>query len=298
MDLSQQPVRHDVRYSIVRQSRRIGMRMIGPTRCWPRRTIAAGLLAGCVFSNKALSVQQTYRAEEFFTGRKLKLAKAIEAGDMRALRELASGEDLAAPADKNMTLLWFAIQQRNFDAIKTLVQLGVDPDTQIAQGIGSALRYAFLQKDLRFLKAMLDGGLSPNHQSPENHLMLQRAILDGSLEHVKMLVERGADIDQRDSIGGSALYESIATRQPEIAIFLIEKGADFKVKTVNGVTIPWAVHRSISRLQSGPMLDRFEELRALLIKKGVHLPPDSPEVVREQMRRQGLRVVVPAGKER
>ena len=285
--------------------------MTRSTKGWPRRaclTLAVNLLAACTYPlnalypfnavSRALTVPRTYPAEDFFTGRKLTLAKAIEADDMSALRQLAKGEDLAAPGDKDMTLLWFAMQQKNFDAIKTLIQLGVDPDTQIVQGIGSALAYAFLQKDLRFLKAMLDGGLSPNHQSPKHKQMLQRAILGGTLEHLKMLVERGADIDQRDSIGGSALYESIATRQPEIAIFLIEKGADFKVKTVNGVTIPWAVHRSISRLQSGPMLDRFEELRALLIKKGVRFPPDPPEVVREQMRRQGLRVVVPAGRER
>ena len=275
--------------------------MIRFSKGWLRRaclTIAASLVAACTFPNKALTMQQTYRAEEFFTGRKLKLAKAIEAGDMGVFRQLAKGDDLAAPGDRQMTLLWFAIQQQKFDAIKTLIQLGVDPDTQLAQGIGSALDYALYQKDLRFLKAMLDGGLSPNHQSPKHNLMLQRALIKGGFDHIKLLMERGADVNQRDVVGGSALDKSLTSLQPEIAIFLIEKGADVKATTINGATIAWTVEWSIKGLQPGPMLDRFEELRALLIKKGVRFPPDPPKVVREQMRSKGLKTAVPPGQER
>ena len=266
--------------------------MIGPTRCWPRRTIAAGLLAGCVFSNKALSVQQTYRAEEFFTGRKLKLAKAIEADDMSALRQLAKGEDLAAPGDKDMTLLWFAMQQKNFDAIKTLIQLGVDPDTQIVQGIGSALAYAFLQKDLRFLKAMLDGGLSPNHKSPKHNPMLQRALIKGGLDHVKLLVERGADVNQRDATGGTALHDAVDAVKPDIALYLIERGADVKTHLKNGVSVAWSVQGALEKQRPGPVRIKFEAVRDVMIKKGVRFPADSPQVVRDQMRSKGLK---PAG---
>ena len=268
------------------------------TKGWPRRaclTIAASLVAACTFPNKALTMQQTYRAEEFFTGRKLKLAKAIEAGDMGVFRQLAKGDDLAAPGDRQMTLLWFAIQQQKFDAIKTLIQLGVDPDTQLAQGIGSALDYALYQKDLRFLKAMLDGGLSPNHQSPKHNLMLQRALIKGGFDHIKLLMERGADVNQRDSIGGTALHDAVNAVKPDIALYLIERGADVKTNLTNGVSVALSVQRRLERQAPGPLHTQFEAVRDLMIKKGVKFPPDPPEVVRDQMRSKGLKPAVPWG---
>ena len=282
--------------------------MTRSTKGWPRRaclTLAVDLLAACTYPlnavypfnavSKALTVPRTYPAEEFFIGRKLKLAKAIEASDMSAFRQLAEGEDLAATGDKNMTLLWFAMLQKKFDAIKTIIQLGVDPDTQLAQGIGSTLDNALREKDLRFLKAMLDGGLPPNHKSPKHNLMLQRAIIKGNLEHLKLLVERGADVNQRDIIGGTALHEAVNSVQPEKAIYLFERGADATTNRTNGVSVAWSVHRAIERQAPGPVRSQFEALRTLMIKKGVKFPPDPPEVVREQMRSKGLKPAVPPG---
>ena len=282
--------------------------MIRFTEGWPRRAclgLAVNLLAACAYPlnavyplnalSKALTVPRTYPAEEFFTGRKLKLAKAIEADDMSAFRQLAKGEDLAAPGDRQMTLLWFAIQQQKFDAIKTLIQLGVDPDTQIAQGIGTALDYALLQKDLRFLTAMLDGGLSPNHKSPKHNLMLQRALVEGSFEHLKLLVDRGANINERDSIGGTALHEAVSTVQLEQAIYLVERGADVTTNRTNGVSVEWAVHKALERQAPGALRTQFEAVRDLMIKKGVKFPPDPPEVVRDQVRSKGLKPAVPWG---
>jgi hypothetical protein len=91
-----------------------------------------GIGQGNPFMNK------TYRAEEFFKGHYLLMAQAIERNDMAQLKQLARGQDLSLKGEKDMDLMWFAIVRENFDAIRTLVELGVNPDKQIAQGIGSA----------------------------------------------------------------------------------------------------------------------------------------------------------------
>jgi hypothetical protein len=123
-----------------------------------------------------------YRAEEFFSGRQLEIARAIEANDMTQMHTLVPDVDLAASGQKNMTLLWFAMLRRNYEAVKTLVTLGVNPDTQIMQGIGSALTYTMMprkdhsdQTGIRLLQAMLDGGLSPNYKTPGGDPLVQRA---------------------------------------------------------------------------------------------------------------------------
>jgi ankyrin repeat protein len=205
---------------------------------------AALLCGGCNLSEGAYSYatgnamfgQKTYNPEEFFSGRQLEIARAMNAGDMALVRKLASGADLTAPGKEDMSLMWFAIVQQNYPAITTLVSLGVDPDKQVAKGIGSALYAAMLprkdpndQSGIRVLRAMLDGGLSPNYKDRYQTPLLYRAAGPGStLAAVQLLLERGADINARDDLGGTALIPAIYIH-PDIALYLINHGADVNI---------------------------------------------------------------------
>ena len=72
---------------------------------------------------------KTTNPEQFFDGRMLDMARAIQSNDMARLRQLAVGQNLNQPGRQDMSLLWFAIQpgQLNTEAVKTLVSLGADP---------------------------------------------------------------------------------------------------------------------------------------------------------------------------
>ena len=241
-----------------------------------------------------------YPATTFFRGHYLEMAQAIEANDIPRLERLAQGQDPTLKGEKDMSLIWFAILHEKFDAISALVRLGVNPDRQTAKGLGNALDWAFVKHDdLRYLKAMLDGGFDPNYKRPDNYtLMLQRGVA-GGLEHVKLLLSRGTRINDRDSIGGTALYRSINRVEPDIAAYLIEHGADFNAATVNGVTPAWAISESIKEMRPGnPIQLKFVGLCDLLIKKGAKWPPLPPLEVRDQMRARGEKVVVPKGQPR
>ena len=108
---------------------------------------------------------KTTNPEQFFDGRMLEMAQAIQSNDMARLRQLAVGQNLNQPGRQDMTLLWFAIQpgQLNTEAVKTLVSLGADPAVQPIGDMGSPLDYAFLNRTnpgdttgLKVLQAMLD----------------------------------------------------------------------------------------------------------------------------------------------
>ncbi|WP_418647839.1 ankyrin repeat domain-containing protein [Thauera butanivorans] len=272
---------------------------------WLRRTWlawgASMLLTACLPAigqgNRFMS--KKYRAEEFFKGHYLLMAQAIERNDIARLKQLAQGQDLGLKGDKDMDLMWFAILQENFDAITALVALGVNPDNQVAQGLGSALHIAFMKHDdIRYLKAMLDGGLSPNHRHPRQEMMLQRGV-SGGLEHVKLLLQRGTRLNDRDSIGGTAVTEAVSRAKPDIAIYLVRQGADFNTHKTNGVSVAWSVHLSVQDMRPGnPIHTQFLELRDLLISKGAKWPPNSPIEVRDQMRARGEKPAVPPGQPR
>ena len=279
-----------------------------------RRQWCKSLLALCALAAGSQvqgmgKIFKTTNPEQFFDGRMLEMAQAIQSNDMARLRQLAVGQNLNQPGRQDMSLLWFAMQpdQLNTEAVKTLVSLGADPAANPIKDFGSPLDYVFMSRKspgdttgLKLLQAMLDGGMSPNKTEPDGTTLLQMAAGPGSasLAIIQLLLQRGSDINARDRIGGSALYDAITSVNPHIAQYLVQHGAKVDTYTVGGVTMGWSVKLRLDRMQPGPVRTQFEQLRDLLISKGMKWPPDAPDVVRDQMRTRGERVVVPAGKKR
>ncbi|NIC36729.1 hypothetical protein HBJ58_08570 [Halomonas desiderata] len=256
------------------------------------------LASGCQ-PTQGLTMSRTHTADEFFSGPHLELARAIERNDMAALRRGADGVDLTSRGEQQMTLMWFALLQQNPDAVRTLVELGVHPgDSAIeAAEARTPLGAALTSRDTKILEAMLDGGLSPNDGSDTP--LLEQAVISSTLEHVRLLVERGADINAApDPVGRTALDISTSGTKPEISIYLLEQGAEANIRTSTGVTTAWRVHNRIEDTPPSPLRDDFIRLRDMMIERGVEFPPPSPVEVREQMRAEGLTPRVPPGHDR
>lgn len=250
-----------------------------------RRWLLLALILPTAVAAKALNMSEPLRAVDHFADLQLEMARAIDARDMARLESLARRADPSRPGRQGLTLMWYAMlpERLNVDAVQTLVRLGVDPDLQVVEGLGSAMSVAIRSKDLRILKAMLDGGLSPNHTNAQGEDLLARASgPGGSLPHVKLLVERGARLDVRDSIGATALDNAVDAMNPDIALFLIEKGAPVDTAMANGSTVAWAVHRIIEAQRPGPLRSAFEAVRDKMVERGVRFPPDPPPARRNR----------------
>lgn len=242
-----------------------------------------------IFSSTSFSMADDMG--QIFSDRYLDVAQALQAHDFGRVRQLAQGLPLDVPGNKQTTLLWFVTANKNFPAVSVLIALGSQPDEQVIQGLGSPLNAAFESRELQLLTAMLDGGLSPNHTHPRENLMLQRAVTSGTPAHVQLLLDRGADVNQRDGIGGTALTEAISTARPDVALYLVERGADVNLPMTNGVTPAWGVQRALARQPPGSELAvKFERLRDAMAKHGARFPATPPAQMRQQMKAQGLPV--------
>ena len=271
-----------------------------------RRPLLVGLclaLLGCTNPRNGISMLFQPQSKDYFEGPLLQAGQAIERGDVPALQALQrQGVNFNVSGKQGMTLMWLAIGQKRPDMVTALVRLGVDPDRQISQGIGSALDYTFMtrtdpnnKEGLVLLKAMLDGGLSPNYKTPGGSFLLGMAVA-GNVEHVKLVLSYGADINGVDSLGGGALHEALSSIEPEIALYLIERGISLNTYTSIGVTPAWSVHLRLARMDPKyPVTQQMQKVKEAMQARGVKFPPDPPEVVRDHMRAQGLRVVVPHG---
>lgn len=255
----------------------------------------------------------------YFSGLYLTAADAIDRGDTGDLDRALKGVEVDAPGKENITLMWYAITKQQYGAVSTLVRAGSDVQKQEVAGPGTPLFAALRQKNDRLLVAMLDGGLSPNLQDSDGTSLLQQVIhwKDEPFPAVKLLLSRGADINHRNNIGDAPVSETLYVNRPDIAMYLIERGADVNVRGTNGATLAYGVQVSINRLQpaapqatisnytldkkgqpavtetmpSPPgltpegqkLLRQYEQFRDMMIERGVKFPPETPVQVRAHM---------------
>jgi ankyrin repeat protein len=93
---------------------------------------------------------------------------------------------------------------------------------------------AIRSDDLRQMKALLDGGISVKEAGPEGITPLMVAAEAGSLDAMKMLIDRRADVNARNTYGSTALMWSVT--DPKKARLLLDHGADVNVAARSGRT--------------------------------------------------------------
>ncbi len=249
-------------------------------------------LTGCKGQTDMVPSPQTY-----FTGKQLELAQLVDTADADAVYRYAMGmslDELNAYGKENMTVLMYATEkppaETKWYPVRTaLIKAGADPQQRAGSRNASLLKFAIgaveLRKDLSLLTAILAGGINPDtafHNDSETPLLIAVSYQDG-LPAIKLLVENGADVNIRDSLGETPLTEAIATLGLAEVEYLLEKGAD-PVKAINyyGVSFAWLLYDQIRDPANpkDPRLPRAYAIRDRIIKMGVHWPPESPEQFR------------------
>ena len=161
------------------------------------------------------------------------------------------------------------------------------------KGPGIPVEYALLNQDTRILAAMLDGGLSVDHVDSDGTALVQKAAGPSSpaIDHLKLLVQRGAKVNVSDSIGRTALDTAILTRVPDRALYLLKHGANWNTFTAYGGTPAYAVDLAIAKYEPGSEMRRmFEEVRDHMARQGAKFPADDSKTVRAWMKSQGMKV--------
>jgi len=137
------------------------------------------------------------------------LISAILKNDYIQVKNLIkNGIDLNAPLDleDDENIFFFAIKHKSdVDILKLLIENGLDLQYQNSQGIG-ILDEALNYDDIDFIKYLVEEkGLNPlvtNRKSGFTPIMQVASY--GYLDIVKYLLEKGANIEERDRFGFNA----------------------------------------------------------------------------------------------
>ena len=96
------------------------------------------------------------------------------------------------------------------------------------------------------------------------HTPLMRAALEGNTERVRELIDRGADVDQRDDNGRTALMFAVINAHCETMNVLLEAGADVNARSYVGGTALMGAALAGDLKMVQVLLDKGADLKARL----------------------------------
>ncbi|MEN9905124.1 MAG: hypothetical protein RLZZ555_1689 [Pseudomonadota bacterium] len=166
------------------------------------------------------------------------LASAAQDGDLARIQQLIKG---GAPVRyvgrEGMTVTHYALRARRNapQVMELLLKAGADPVSMLSNG-NNVPHYAVSRDnaDPEVVKVLLAHGVGPNWFPPPGSdyhelSMLQAAIMGHNLPVIKLLVERGADINYVHPFRGSALHFSLSGTDFYMAAYLVEAGINLQL---------------------------------------------------------------------
>ena len=139
------------------------------------------------------------------------------------------------------TLLHTAAGEGSLPTVQLLLELGADPNA--ADGGGHTPLYSVGNEcgapdggDV--VRALVDAGANVNaHTGVKRCTALHMAARRGNVSVAKALLECGANIEARDSLGDSPLRRAVNCGKTEMAAFLVAQGADVNSKGSKGKSV-------------------------------------------------------------
>jgi len=209
----------------------------------PRCLLVLSLLcgmSGCWLAPPSPASQSAYSLDRVFSDPKAQaLALAAEQGNAAEVRRLMKEEkvdpDHIFGAD-GMPLLAWPVFTESPEGLRAMLENGADPNAaqpyprekgRSQTNANNAMVLAAQKEDQVYLRLLLDHGGDPNtRNSNDESLTFHALIHQNKQKNVKLLIERGANVNDRAGMGGTLLELYTSRGGFEISYWLLEHGAD------------------------------------------------------------------------
>src|SRR3954471_11972501 len=149
----------------------------------------------------------------------------LAAGLLAVLAVGAIGAQTPAPAPQDR--MYAAIRAGDTAAVAALLQGGADVNTKDRRGGATPLMNAAAFGSIGTMRLLLEKGAEVNARSAGNATALMWAVTD--LEKVRLLVDKGADVNATSELGHTPLIlAAMSDRSSSIVQLLLARGADPK----------------------------------------------------------------------
>ena len=133
--------------------------------------------------------------------------------------------------------LYDAADAGKTSVVEELLRLRVNPDA--AKSKISAMTAAALRRHKHVVRLLLDNEASVSYEDglPSDSLPLHQAIRNGHVEIAALLLDFGANVQARDNLGRTALFETLVATDIRGAALLLRNGIDISCHDHNGDTV-------------------------------------------------------------
>jgi ankyrin repeat protein len=169
------------------------------------------------------------------------LTFAAKAGNKSAVELLVrSGANVNHRTSAGCTILGFAVAGTNPAVVDFLLTKGAEINGKCTNGM-TPLQYACAHGDTNMAAHLISKGAdfnSPGQIDDTGHSWtpLMTAANLGQIEIIKLLLSRGAQLEQTNNHGDTALMEAAKRNVPDSVKLLIERGANVNARRVFGHT--------------------------------------------------------------
>ena len=155
------------------------------------------------------------------------IVAAVKSGDRGAAIALVTEKvDVSVQEADGTTALHWAVRQNDFELADRLLAAGADPSVANRYGI-TPLHLASVNGSAAVIERLLDAGASANEAGTEGETVLMTVARTGNVDAASVLINRGAEIDARESWHGqTALMWAVAEGHAAMISLLATAGAD------------------------------------------------------------------------
>ncbi len=160
-------------------------------------------------------------------------AGACDAPGIPELLERGANPDWIGPGGR--TSLEIAVDHRCVEVVRVLLKAGANPDPRSSDYSGPLYQAILLHPKSGLAELLLQYGADPNGVvTPSGETPLYPAIRHRDLALVRLLIERGANVNHQGRTGQTPLMTAVMVDNAIIARLLLERGADLNLETIHG----------------------------------------------------------------
>jgi len=230
--------------------------------CWI--VLATAPFLSCAAQSKSFSKEQL---NSYFSDDKkvIQLVTAASNGNIRKIDELkAQGVNVNYQGKNGITPLMAQAGSLNIEGFKKLLENGADPNMADMEGysVMNILVRGDKEVCIEMLRLCLQHGGNPNwkfhnnpveynavpriqHQIEEEPLLTTAISSKYALDMIKLLLEAGADINAKDSLGKTPIMVATSLQRFHVVLFLLQSGADYTIKDKAGNTLIQYIERDL-----------------------------------------------------
>ena len=128
-----------------------------------------------------------------------------------------------------------AVEQGNVVRVQALLRAAASPSVHDADGL-TPLMLAAIHGHREVARVLVDRGARVNDRSARGSSPLMLAIMNRHSGIVRLLCDHGADVNARDQLGWTPLMHAAWTGDPEMVRLLLQRGADRQATDQRGWT--------------------------------------------------------------